>query len=166
MKQRHTTPDHVDASLTERRAYLKDKLENIGLWNINYAEEGRRFNVGKDVIHRDVQVILESIDVTDVESVKFELARGYKKLVREAWSGLNNKDLKEADRVKWGMVLAKAMDSMTAFLEAYGVKKGSGLGLEVVAEILAEEGRYDVLKKLAVRIPSLRVPQETEEGVD
>ena len=152
--------EKISATTTERRLYLAQKLDDIGLWNISITEEAERFSVTRETIYRDLKVVTDEIDVVDRKPIMYELHRGYKKVMKEAWAGIHNKDLPDIVRTKWGLVLLKSMDSMTSFLEAYGMKKGNA-SMEIVRDMLIETGHPELLKELSKRFKALEA--ETAE---
>lgn len=113
----------VKLERTERVIYIKELIEKIGLWNLNQSELSRKLQVDRNVIKRDIDAVLEVIDIIDADGVKFELSRSYKAVVKKAWEEMGNPKLKSFEQARWAEILLSASRDATKFLEDWGVKE-------------------------------------------
>lgn len=106
----------------ERRAILVEKINELGVWGINYSELAREWGVTPQQVHLDKQYILKKCEIAGVEEVQFELDTGHKLALQQMRDILANSP-KKSDRVAAARAFAEISEKYTKFQEAYGIKE-------------------------------------------
>ena len=106
----------------QRRLEIKKLIEEIGLWNLDKVGLGKRYDVSRQMIDKDVHAIMKGVPNEQLEEIRFNLITAYKKGMREMQKTLaTSTDNNEKSRA--AQVLGGLGKQYTEMLEAYGLKE-------------------------------------------
>lgn len=102
---------------------LKELIERVGTWNVNFEELSRDWNIPKTTIHRWKDIILKEIDAIKPEEYGRELTQAVKASIRQCILIINDPKTKKAERALFMDKLDKLSKTLTELLERYGKKQ-------------------------------------------
>lgn len=120
-KKKQKKHPNITATITARRAEIKNRIEDLGLWNLHKTDLAKEFKVSRDAIYRDIKSIVTGTPEKELNEIRFELSGAFKKAIKEARHILNSTPEEEIV-LKAAKTVADLCDKYTKMLEAYGIK--------------------------------------------
>ena len=123
----------------ERKQKIMELIEEVGLWNVRPAHLAPQFGVTRQQIEKDIKLVLKLMPPENIDDIKFNLMKAYKKATKEMHKILASGNTSE--KTKASQALSHLGKSYTDILEAYGIK-------EKIADKVEHTGEITILKNL------------------
>lgn len=109
-------------SVQERRDELIELIKEKGLWRINRMDFAKKHGVSNVQIHKDIQVILPHIKLTDIKEIEMNIDAGLRKSMIVAADVLETTRIPnlKLDAARTFVTIA---EKATTILESYGRKQ-------------------------------------------
>ena len=149
--KRRGGPKNGPHKTMERREKVARIIEDVGLYNINISELMRIFNTDRNTIKKDISWIIDNIKITDQKEVKFEISRGYRKVLKDSMNHMSNPNLSHSERARWAEIYLRAISDVNKFIDNYGDKVIVG---DLFQEVILDElkGQPAILRRIALRL--------------
>ena len=115
---------HADrVKAPERRAKIRQMIEDIGLWNIPKTQLSTEFKVSQSMITIDIREVIKNIPEEKLVEPTVEFAASYRKAIKELRKILADPSSTKDEKIKAAHALNKVIESFTKFYESFGIKE-------------------------------------------
>lgn len=135
----------------ERREEILRLIEELGVWNVSKAALAEKYGVNRGTIYDDINHIIETCRIENIDEIQVSLSLAYKKSIKEMMKILANSESLPADKTKAAAVMGKLGAEFTVMLENYNLKtavRGEVVNVNVNSSI--EEWERRLSKKIGV----------------